>query len=394
MLNKLSIRDLDLKNKRVFIRVDFNVPIKGGRITDDTRIRESLPTIQYAIEQGAIVILASHLGRPKGEKKPEFSLKPVADRLSELLGKPVTFLPDCIGDSVKDPIRAAKGGKVFLLENLRFHKEEEENDEDFARHLADLAQVYVNDAFGSSHRAHASTAGITQYMEQCAAGFLMEKELNYLGRLITNPEKPFTAILGGAKISEKMEVISNLLTLVDNLLIGGGMAYTFLKSQGKSIGKSICEDDKLGLARELLGKATKRKLTFLLPQDHLASKSLESAAETKVFNDDIPDGWIGVDIGEATIAAYAEVIKGSRTIFWNGPMGVFEVDAFSRGTQAVAHAVAEAQATSVVGGGDSIAALHKASVAGKITHVSTGGGASLEFLSGKKLPGVEALTNK
>lgn len=393
-MNKLTLRDLDLPGKRVFLRVDFNVPIKDRQITDDTRMKESLSTIRHAVTHGATVVLASHLGRPKGERKPEYSLQPVASHLSTLLAKPVVFLPDSVGEVVQSALRAAPAGTVFLLENLRFYKGEEKNDPDFARQLAEGIDLYVNDAFGSSHRAHASTEGITHFIKTCAAGFLMEKELTYLGKALTQPDRPFTAVLGGAKVSDKIEVIENLIKIVDHLLIGGAMAYTFLKSQGHTIGKSLCEDDKLDLARHLLHAAVQRSVDLKIPQDHRVSVSLSGTEESKIVPIDIPDGWIGVDIGPETIVAFSRTLAASRTILWNGPMGIFEVAPFSQGTQAVAQAVAESHATSIVGGGDSVAAIHQFGVADRITHISTGGGASLEFLSGKALPGVEALTNK
>lgn len=393
MFNKLSMKDLDLKDKRVFVRLDLNVPMKEGQIVDDTRIRESLPTIRYIVEKGAIAILASHLGRPKGEKKAEFSLKPVAERLSQMLAKPIRFLSDCVGEAVSTEVRSGKGGDVFLLENLRFYKEEEKNDEHFSKQLADLAERYVNDAFGASHRAHASIVGITRFIPLRAAGFLLQKEIDHLGNLLSDPERPVTALIGGAKISDKIEVVSNLLNIVDNLLIGGGMAYTFFKSRGQAIGQSICEDDKLGLARELMQQAAEKKVNLMLPADNLASKSVQAPVDTKVVKE-IPDEWMGVDIGPQTISAYKEIIKRSRTIFWNGPMGVFEVEAFAQGTTQIAQSITQSNATSIVGGGDSIAALQKIGVIDKITHVSTGGGASLEFLAGKRLPGIEALSDK
>jgi phosphoglycerate kinase len=387
---KLSIRDLDLKNKRVFIRVDFNVPLAPGgqEITSDKRIKASLPTIKYALEQGAGLILASHLGRPKGKPNPEMSLKPVAKRLAELLGRPVKMAPDCVGPEV-EAMKPAPG-EVLLLENLRFHAEEEKNDPEFSRKLAALCDLYVNDAFGSAHRAHASTAGMVAFVPKAAAGLLMEKELEYLGMATSHPERPCIAILGGAKVSDKIEVIRNLMKIVDRLLIGGAMAYTFLKAQGKPTGKSLVEDDKVDLARELMAESGDK---LMLPVDHVVAAELKEGADNQVVQT-IPDGMMGLDIGPATIARYAEVIKGARTIIWNGPMGVFEKPPFDRGTVALAKAVAESGAVSVVGGGDSEKAIKSAGVADKITHISTGGGASLEFLSGLELPGVAALTDK
>jgi phosphoglycerate kinase len=389
---KLAINDLDLKGKRVFVRVDFNVPIKESKVRDDLRIREALPTIRYGVDHGAILILASHLGRPKGKPNAEFTLAPVAERLSALLGKKVTFVNDCIGPDVEKAIAAADPGDVILLENLRFHKEEEENDPEFSKKLGSLASVYINDAFGSAHRAHASTEGITHYVEKAAAGFLMEKELRYLGGALENPARPFVAILGGAKISGKIDVIENMLGKVDRLLIGGAMMFTFLKSQGKSIGNSLCEDDKLDLARDLMARAGSR---IMLPVDAVAAASLENEASAhEVPADKIPEGEVGVDIGHKTVALYGEILKTAKTIVWNGPMGVFEKDAFAPGTIGVARAVAESQAVSIIGGGDSAAAVAKAGLAEKITHISTGGGASLEFLAGQVLPGVAALSDK
>jgi phosphoglycerate kinase len=389
---KLTIQDLDLQGKRVFVRVDFNVPIKGSKVTDDLRIREALPTIRYGIEHGAILVLASHLGRPKGKPKPEFSLAPVAERLSELLGKKVLFATDCIGPDVEKVVRAAQPGDVVLLENLRFHPEEEANDPGFAKQLAALTPLYVNDAFGSAHRAHASTEGITRHVQQAAAGFLMEKELRYLGGALESPQRPFVAILGGAKISDKIEVIENLLGKVDHLLIGGAMMFTFLKSQGKSIGKSLCEVDKLDLARELLERAQSR---ISLPVDAVAGFGLDDEASAHVVpSGEIPEEEMGLDIGPKTATAYAAIIRLAKTIVWNGPMGVFEKDAFASGTIAIARAVADSQAVSIIGGGDSAAAVAKAGLADQITHISTGGGASLEFLAGQTLPGVAALSDK
>jgi phosphoglycerate kinase len=381
-----------LKEKRVFVRVDFNVPIKDAKVTDDLRLREALPTIRYGIEQGAILVLASHLGRPKGKPKPEFSLAPVAERLSELLGKKVKFVSDCIGSEVEKAVNDSKPGDVLLLENLRFHPEEEANNPEFAKKLAAQTPIYIDDAFGSAHRAHASTEGITHFVKQAAAGFLMEKELRYLGGALESPQRPFIAILGGAKISDKIEVIENLLGKVDRLLIGGAMMFTFLKSQGQSIGKSLCEDDKLDLARNLLSSAGSR---LVLPTDAVASSSIEDETSAHVVPaGGIPDGEMGLDIGPQTSAAYAEIIRSAQTIVWNGPMGAFEKDAFARGTFDVAKAVANSQAVSIIGGGDSAAAVAKAGVADRITHISTGGGASLEFLAGQVLPGVAALNEK
>jgi phosphoglycerate kinase len=395
---KLSIRDLDLKGKRLFLRVDFNVPLKGGVIGDDTRIRSSLPTIQFALEHGATVVLASHLGRPKGKPNPDFSLKPIATRLSELLGQPVTFLNDCVGDAVKQAIDKAHaaGPGVILLENLRFHPEEEKNEDGFATALASLADLYVNDAFGAAHRAHASVEGITHHLPRAAAGLLMEQELKYLGHALEAPERPFVAILGGAKVSDKIEVIENLLGKVDRLIIGGAMAYTFFKSRGIAVGKSLVELDKIDEARRIEADATARGVRLDLPVDHVVTTRLEAGAPSEVLavGDPAIGDRLGVDIGPATIKAYAGFIATAKTVVWNGPMGVFEIDAFSAGTNAVARAVAGVAGTTIIGGGDSIAAVKKAAVADRITHISTGGGASLEFLGGQKLPGVEALADK
>jgi phosphoglycerate kinase len=389
---KLTITDLDLHGQRVFVRVDFNVPIKDSEVTDDLRIREALPTIRYGMEKGAILVLASHLGRPKGKPNPEFSLSPVADRLSELLGKKVLFANDCIGPEVEKVVAAAQPGDVVLLENLRFHAEEEANDPGFAKQLAALTPIYINDAFGSAHRAHASTEGITRYVQKAAAGFLMEKELRYLGGALESPQRPFVAILGGAKISDKIEVIENLLGKVDCLLIGGAMMFTFLKSQGKRIGKSLCEEEKLDLARGLLSRAQSR---IFLPADAVAAKSIEDEVSAHVVpSGEIPEGEMGLDIGPKTIAQYSGIIRSARTIVWNGPMGVFEKEAFAAGTIGIAKAVADSQSISIIGGGDSAAAVSKAGVADRITHISTGGGASLEFLAGQTLPGVAALHEK
>ena len=385
---KLSIRDLDLKNKRVFIRVDFNVPLAPGgqEITSDKRIKASLPTIRYALEQGAGVILASHLGRPKGKPNPEMSLKPVAKRLEELLGRPVKMAPDCVGPEVEAMQPAP--GEILLLENLRFHAEEEKNDPGFSKKLASLCDVYVNDAFGSAHRAHASTVGMIAFVPQAAAGLLMEQELKYLTMATKNPPRPCVAILGGAKVSDKIEVIANLGKVVDKLLIGGAMAYTFLKSQGEPVGKSLVEDDKLDLARKLL---VELKDKLVLPVDHVVVSEIKENAENEVV-DAIPADKIGVDIGPLTIDHFSHVIRTAKTVIWNGPMGVFEKKPFDRGTVALAKAVAVSGATSVVGGGDSEKAIKSAGVAEQISHISTGGGASLEFLAGIELPGVAALT--
>jgi phosphoglycerate kinase len=394
---KLTIRDLDLAGKRLFIRVDFNVPIKDGRITNDTRITASLPTITYALEHGATVILASHLGRPKGKVAPEYSLKPVADRLSDLLRRPVVFATDCLGDAAARAVSDAQAGsKVVLLENLRFHPEEEKNDPGFAAALAALADLYVNDAFGSSHRAHASVEGMAKLLPTPAAGLLMEKEVEYLGKALEKPDRPFVAVLGGAKVSDKLEVIENLLGKVDTLVIGGAMAYTFLKAGGSPVGKSLVEDDKLDVARDILAKTAARKLPFLLPTDHVVVEKIEPgvASQTLATSDAAIGDRMGVDIGPATRQAYAGAIAVARTVVWNGPMGVFEVPPFDAGTNAVAAAVAAVKGTTIIGGGDSIAAVTKAGVANRISHISTGGGASLEFLGGRVLPGVAALADK
>lgn len=398
-MSKLTINDLDLKGKRVFLRVDFNVPLKDGVVTDDTRIRETLPTLKLAIQKGGRLVLASHLGRPKGGPDAKYSLKPVEKKLEELLGKPVAFAEDCIGTDAEAKSKALKDGDVLLLENVRFHAEEEKNDENFSRQLATLCDgLFICDAFGSAHRAHASVVGITKFVKQSAAGLLMEKELAYLGKAVSNPARPFVAIIGGAKVSDKIEVVENLMKIADSMLIGGGMAYTFLKAQGLPIGKSLVENDKLDLANKLLADAKSKNFKLLLPTDHVIAPEFKAdAPATTVDVNATPENQMGLDIGPKSIAAYNAEIAKAKTIVWNGPMGVFEMPAFAKGTLEVAKAVAAATAagaTSIVGGGDSVAAAHQSGVADKISHISTGGGASLEFLGGRKLPGVEALTNK
>jgi len=398
-MTKLTIQDLDLRSKRVFIRVDFNVPLKDGVVTDDTRIRETLPTLRLAMEKGGRLVLASHLGRPKGGPEAKFSLKPAAKKLEELLGKPVAFAADCVGPDAEAKSKALKDGDVLVLENVRFHPEEEKNDESFSKQLAALCDgVFVCDAFGSAHRAHASVVGITKFVKQAAAGLLMERELAYIGKAISNPTRPFVAIIGGAKVSDKIEVVENLMKVADAMLIGGGMAYTFLKAQGVRIGKSLVEEDKLDLARKILADVKQKNFKLLLPLDNVITPEFKADAPTKVVEvSAIPADQMGLDIGPKTIAAYSAEIAKAKTIVWNGPMGVFEMPAFAKGTLAIAQAVAAATsagATSIVGGGDSVAAIHQSGLANKISHISTGGGASLEFLGGRKLPGVEALSNK
>jgi phosphoglycerate kinase len=398
-MNKLTIQDLDLHGKRVFIRVDFNVPLKDGRVTDDTRIRETLPTLNLAIEKGGRLVLASHLGRPKGGPDAKYSLKLAAKKLEELLGKPVAFAADCVGAEAEAKSKALKDGEVLVLENVRFHPEEEKNDGGFSKQLAALCDgVFVCDAFGSAHRAHASVVGITKFVKQAAAGLLMEKEIAYIGKAVSNPAHPFVAILGGAKVSDKIEVVENLMKIADVMLIGGGMAYTFLKAQGFGIGKSLVEEDKIDLAKKILAEAKQKNFKFLLPLDNLAAPEFKADAPAKVVDSSaMPADQMGLDIGPKTVEAYQTEITKAKTIVWNGPMGVFEIPAFAKGTLEIAKAVAAATgagATSIIGGGDSVAAVHQSGLAKQISHISTGGGASLEFLGGRKLPGVEALSNK
>ncbi len=392
-MRKKSIKDINVENEKIFIRVDFNVPVKNGTIQDDTRIVAALPTIEYALNEGASLILASHLGRPKGRIVSEMSLKPVKFRLSELLNKDVLFAPDCVGEEARKIAENLKPGEVLLLENLRFHPEEKENDPDFSKKLASYARIYVNDAFGTAHRAHASTVGITHYVDEKVCGFLMEKELKYLVDTLQNPERPFAAILGGAKVSDKIDVIENLLNKVDKLFIGGAMAYTFLKSMGKNVGNSKVEEDKLSLAKEIVEKAKEKGVKIFLPVDNLFSSEFSENGDIRYISvdEDPPDGWMALDIGEKTIQIYLNELSDCKTVVWNGPMGVFEMDKFSKGTMAIAEKISQLDAITIIGGGDSVSAVHKAGVAEKITHISTGGGASLQLLAGKTLPAIEVL---
>ncbi len=393
-MNKLSISDLAVSGKRVFVRVDFNVPLADGKITDDTRITAALPSIRYIIEKGGRLILASHLGRPKGKPEPKYSLRPVAERLGELLGKTIQFAPDCVGPEVEKMASALKNGDVLLLENLRFHAEEEKNDPVFAKQLAALCDVYVNDAFGAAHRAHASTAGMTVFVKQSAAGFLMQKEIESLNHALTKAEKPYVAIVGGAKISDKIELIENFVNIASSILIGGAMAYTFFRAKGIPTGKSLVEVDKIDLAKVLMSNAAQKNVSIELPVDHVVAAGLDSSESQIVSVEQTPADRMGLDIGPETVRHYSQIILAAKTIVWNGPMGVFENPKFAQGTFGIARAVAAAKAFSIVGGGDSAAAVARSGVESKITHISTGGGASLEFLSGQKLPGVEVLTDK
>lgn len=395
-MNKKTVRDIDVTGKKVLVRCDFNVPLdkETGKITDNRRIRAAIPTIEYLIDHNAKVILCSHLGRPKGEFNLKYSLKPVAEELSKLLGKEVKLAKDVIGEDAEKLTSEIKEGEVVLLENVRFHKEEEENDPEFAKKLASFAEIYVNDAFGTAHRAHASTAGVADYLP-AVSGFLIEKELEFLGNALDNPERPFVAILGGAKVSDKIGVIENLLDKVDTLIIGGGMAYTFYKAQGHSIGTSICEEDKIDLANDILNKAKEKNVEILLPIDNHVSAEYSNEAEDKYIDSvEIPEGFMGLDIGPKTIELFKNAIKNAKTVVWNGPLGVTEFSKFEEGTKAIAEALAETEAVTVIGGGDSAAAVEKFGLADKITHISTGGGASLEFLEGKVLPGIACLNNK
>ena len=394
VVSKKSIREVELAGKRVFCRVDFNVPMQEGQITDDTRIRAALPTIHYLVEQGAKVILASHFGRPKGQVVEDMRLTAVGEHLSKLLSKPVNKLADSIGPEVEQAVASMNNGDVILLENVRFHAGEEKNDPELAKSFANLADVFVNDAFGAAHRAHSSTAGIAQYIP-AVAGFLMEKEIQFLGGALSNPARPFTAIIGGAKVKDKIAVIENLLTKVDTLIIGGGMANTFIKAQGHGVGSSLCEEDKLELAQSLMNQAKERGVNMLMPVDVVVADKFAADAATQVVSiDEIPDGWMALDIGPKSLEIFRKAVEGSQTIIWNGPMGVFEMDAFAKGTMGVAEAMAASTGVTIIGGGDSVAAVEKAHVADKMAHISTGGGASLEFMEGKELPGVSVLQDK
>lgn len=399
-MDKLTIKDLDVQGKRVLMRVDFNVPVKDGVVGDDTRIVAALPSINYVLENGGSLVLMSHCGRPKGEKNMEFTLKPAADRLAELVDAKVTLAPDVIGDEVKSLVDALQPGEILVLENVRFYKEEEgkgctpEEQDAFAKELASYGDVYVSDAFGTAHRAHASMVGVTKYMDQCAAGFLLEKEIEYLGNALENPKRPFVAIIGGAKISGKIDVVTNLLGKCDAILIGGGMAYTFYKAMGKAIGSSLCEDDKVELAGEILKQAEAKGVKLLLPIDNVEADGFSAEANTKVVGDSIDDGWMALDIGPKTIELYCSEVAGAKTVVWNGPMGCFEMAPFAKGTFSVCEAVAKSDSISIIGGGDSVAAVNQSGVADQMSHVSTGGGASLEFMEGKQLPGIVALTDR
>ena len=394
-MNKKTIKDIDLKNKKVLVRCDFNVPMDEEKnITDNTRIVAALPTIKYLLENNCAIILCSHLGRPKGEFKPEFSLKPVAKELSKLLNKEIIMANDVIGEDARSKANNLQNGQIMLLENVRFHREETDNDPEFSKQLASMAEIYVNDAFGAAHRAHASTAGVAQYLPS-VSGFLIEKELQFLGNALNNPERPFVAIMGGAKVSDKIGVIDSLLEKVDTLIIGGGMAYTFFKAQGYEVGNSICEMDKLDLAKELMEKAKNKGVKLMLPIDTKIGKEFKPDTESKTVSwTEIPEGWEGFDIGEESIKMFAEEIKKAKTVVWNGPLGLFEFDQFAIGTNSIAKVLSEIDATTIIGGGDSAAAVRKAGLEDKMTHISTGGGASLEFLEGKKLPGIECLQDK
>ena len=398
-MNKLTLKDLNIFEKKVLMRVDFNVPIENGQVTDDTRIVAALPSIKHVLDHGGSLILMSHCGRPKGEKNMEYSLKPAVDRLSHLVDVPVSLAPDVIGDDVVDLVNNLKVGEILVLENLRFYKEEEgkgcslEDQDTFSKQLASYGDVYVSDAFGTAHRAHASMVGVTKYMDQCAAGFLLEKEIEYLGKVLASPEKPFVAIIGGAKISGKIDVVINLMDKCDTILIGGGMAYTFFVSQGKKIGDSLLEKDKVELAASILKQAKEKGVNLLLPIDNVVADEFSETANTKIIEGDVDDGWMSLDIGPKTIELYSEQISTAKTIVWNGPMGCFEMDPFANGTNAICTAVANANCTSIIGGGDSVAAVKKSGNADKMSHVSTGGGASLEFMEGKNLPGITALTD-